>query len=99
MRATEMLIRFIWRRVICGWIRFRWRRNCCRKFGQIRIGVFRMNGEIRDRVSSDLVRRLGGIEELFEGKIPSVLGRNVPAGTRVFISNSTPIRDAEYFFG
>lgn len=37
-------------------------------------------------------------EEMFEGKIPWLLAQHAPAGAVVFISNSTPIRDAEYFW-
>lgn len=33
----------------------------------------------------------------FEGKVPFILGRNLPDGTPVVIANSMPVRDVEYF--
>lgn len=35
---------------------------------------------------------------MFEGKVPFLLSQHLPEETPVFIANSTPIRDAEYFW-
>lgn len=37
-------------------------------------------------------------ERLFEGKIPRLLAEHLPPETPVFIANSMPVRDAEYFW-
>ncbi len=39
-----------------------------------------------------------GCDRVFEGKIPWQLSKVLPAGTPVFIANSMPVRDAEYFW-
>ncbi|HLS28499.1 MAG TPA: 2-succinyl-5-enolpyruvyl-6-hydroxy-3-cyclohexene-1-carboxylic-acid synthase, partial [Opitutales bacterium] len=54
--------------------------------------------DARNRVSSDLAGRFEQCDWMFEGKIARLLGEKAPAGTKIFISNSTPIRDAEFFF-
>jgi 2-succinyl-5-enolpyruvyl-6-hydroxy-3-cyclohexene-1-carboxylate synthase len=41
---------------------------------------------------------LTGLDQLFEGKIPWLLAQCLPQGTPVMIANSTPIRDAEWFW-
>ena len=46
----------------------------------------------------ELERRMAGIAERFEGKVAHTLGRILPEGTQVFIANSMPVRDAEYFW-
>lgn len=50
--------------------------------------------ELKAEVDSALAE----CEELFEGKIAWMLGRHVPAGSSVFVSNSTPVRDVEFFW-
>jgi 2-succinyl-5-enolpyruvyl-6-hydroxy-3-cyclohexene-1-carboxylate synthase len=45
-----------------------------------------------------LDRELGAMDRLFEGKVPWLLARHLPHGTSVFISNSMPVRDAEFFW-
>lgn len=54
----------------------------------------RVNEGVRERIS----RSLETCEALFEGKVPWLLGRHLPAGCTVFISNSMPVRDAEFFW-
>ncbi len=46
----------------------------------------------------ELDRRMAGITERFEGKVAHTLGRILPEGTQVFIANSMPVRDAEFFW-
>lgn len=50
------------------------------------------------RLREEMAKTLEGMEEIFEGKIAWLLSQYVPAGAAVFISNSTPVRDAEYFW-
>lgn len=45
-----------------------------------------------------LGRALEATQPMFEGKIPWLLGRHLPPGASVFFSNSTPVRDAEFFW-
>jgi len=48
--------------------------------------------------SAFLDRELAATSNMFEGKIPWLLSRQLPAGSAVFISNSMPVRDAEFFW-
>lgn len=41
---------------------------------------------------------LAPMTDLFEGKLPWLLARHTPAEAQIFISNSTPVRDAEFFW-
>lgn len=41
---------------------------------------------------------LSQMDRLFEGKVAWMLSQVLPAGTPLFISNSTPIRDVEWFW-
>lgn len=50
------------------------------------------------RIGEEVAISLMECDEMFEGKIPWLLAQHAPAGSVVFISNSTPIRDAEYFW-
>lgn len=49
-------------------------------------------------VLNDLDRALAACEQMFEGKVAWLLSKQAPANAVVFISNSTPVRDAEYFW-
>lgn len=49
---------------------------------------------VAERVASEMER----CDWIFEGKIPWLLSRELPGGTPVFISNSMPVRDAEFFW-
>ncbi len=42
---------------------------------------------------------LASESSLFEGKAAWLLGRNLPAGTPLFVANSMPVRDLEYTWG
>lgn len=41
---------------------------------------------------------MAGREGFFEGKIPWLLSRELPEGSSVFVSNSMPVRDVEFFW-
>lgn len=45
-----------------------------------------------------LDQTLDGLETLFEGKIAWMLSQYLPAETPIFIANSTPVRDVEWFW-
>ena len=54
--------------------------------------------ELEQQVAGPTEAALGNCDFLFEGKVPYLLSRELPPGTPVFIGNSSPIRDAEYFW-
>ncbi len=43
-------------------------------------------------------RRLRDCRFSFEGKVSSILSRSLPRGTPLFVANSMPVRDMEYFW-
>jgi 2-succinyl-5-enolpyruvyl-6-hydroxy-3-cyclohexene-1-carboxylate synthase len=45
-----------------------------------------------------VVRSLGAIDWPFEGKVSAALPGLLPKGTPVFVANSMPVRDVEYFW-
>ncbi len=45
-----------------------------------------------------LVRSLGAIDWPFEGKVSATVSGLLPKGTPVFVANSMPVRDVEYFW-
>ena len=45
-----------------------------------------------------LDQALEAVEEIFEGKVPWLLARSLPADTPLVIANSMPIRDVEWFW-
>ncbi|HVT71520.1 MAG TPA: 2-succinyl-5-enolpyruvyl-6-hydroxy-3-cyclohexene-1-carboxylic-acid synthase [Lacunisphaera sp.] len=45
-----------------------------------------------------LERKVEGTAWMFEGRAVHELSRHLPAGTPVFVANSMPVRDAEYFW-
>lgn len=52
-----------------------------------------------DRAAARLLgARLSALDPLFEGKVSWLLGRQLPAGTPLFIASSMPVRDVEYFW-
>jgi len=53
-----------------------------------------LNRTIQDSIDKIMIER----EDLFEGKIPWLLAECLPKHTPVFIANSMPIRDAEFFW-
>ena len=50
------------------------------------------------RLRPHLDNALEAVEELFEGKVPWLLARCLPADTPLVIANSMPIRDVEWFW-
>ncbi|GAB1540621.1 2-succinyl-5-enolpyruvyl-6-hydroxy-3-cyclohexene-1-carboxylic-acid synthase [Scytonema sp. NUACC21] len=50
------------------------------------------------KVRATVDRTLETMEELFEGKAAWLLSQTLPAGTPIFIANSMPVRDVEYFW-
>lgn len=50
------------------------------------------------KVRQHLDQSLAAMPDLFEGKVPWLMGQHLPRGTAVVIANSMPIRDAEWFW-
>jgi len=53
-----------------------------------------LNQKIQDSIDQTMIER----EDLFEGKIPWLLAQSLPKQTPIFIANSMPIRDVEFFW-
>ena len=52
-----------------------------------------------DRLAcAQLARELADIDWLFEGKAIWTMSRSLPSGTPLFVANSMPVRDLEYFW-
>lgn len=49
------------------------------------------------RLARRLGRVLAGTDELFEGRVSALLPTVLPKGTPLFVANSMPVRDLEYF--
>lgn len=49
------------------------------------------------RMTRQIGRALAAADELFEGQVSALLSRLLPKGTPVFVANSMPVRDLEYF--
>ncbi|MEC4813770.1 MAG: 2-succinyl-5-enolpyruvyl-6-hydroxy-3-cyclohexene-1-carboxylic-acid synthase [Scytonema sp. PMC 1069.18] len=54
--------------------------------------------DVETKVRSSIDRALGNMEELFEGKAAWLLSQILPSQTPVFIANSMPVRDVEFFW-
>ncbi len=54
----------------------------------------KLNTQIQAHIDAEMQSR----EDLFEGKITWLLAQSLPQKTPVFIANSMPIRDAEFFW-
>lgn len=54
----------------------------------------KLNLTIQNSIDQTIIER----EDLFEGKIPWILAESLPNQTPIFIANSMPIRDAEFFW-
>jgi 2-succinyl-5-enolpyruvyl-6-hydroxy-3-cyclohexene-1-carboxylate synthase len=50
------------------------------------------------KVRKDLDQILGEMEELFEGKVAWLISQILPPETPLFIANSMPVRDVEFFW-
>ncbi|MCW6036886.1 2-succinyl-5-enolpyruvyl-6-hydroxy-3-cyclohexene-1-carboxylic-acid synthase [Spirulina subsalsa FACHB-351] len=53
---------------------------------------------LNQQVNTQLNATLDPLETLFEGKLAWLLSQTLPPHTPIFISNSTPVRDVEYFW-
>jgi 2-succinyl-5-enolpyruvyl-6-hydroxy-3-cyclohexene-1-carboxylate synthase len=51
------------------------------------------------QAAAALGKRMGSGNELFEGRAAWLLAKHLPPKTSVFIANSMPVRDVEYFWG
>jgi 2-succinyl-5-enolpyruvyl-6-hydroxy-3-cyclohexene-1-carboxylate synthase len=51
-----------------------------------------------DRVHLAMERKLSRVNWMFEGKVAWLLSRHLPAETPLFVANSMPVRDLEYFW-
>lgn len=54
--------------------------------------------EAEQEMRQTMDTRMAACPDLFEGKIAWVLSQWLPEGTPVFIANSTPVRDVEWFW-
>ena len=50
------------------------------------------------QVKEVINQKMSDTEELFEGKVAWLLPKTLPAQTPVFVANSMPVRDVEYFW-
>lgn len=50
------------------------------------------------KVRADVDQTLANMEELFEGKVAWLLSQTLPPKTPIFIANSMPVRDVEFFW-
>ncbi|MBD2516273.1 2-succinyl-5-enolpyruvyl-6-hydroxy-3-cyclohexene-1-carboxylic-acid synthase [Nostoc sp. FACHB-973] len=50
------------------------------------------------QVRTAVDQTMGDMEELFEGKAAWLISQTLPPGTPLFIANSMPVRDVEYFW-
>jgi 2-succinyl-5-enolpyruvyl-6-hydroxy-3-cyclohexene-1-carboxylate synthase len=49
-------------------------------------------------VRTAIEQTMGNMEELFEGKAAWLISQTLPPGTPLFIANSMPVRDVEFFW-
>ncbi len=61
-------------------------------------GYQRLWASYERKIRAALDARLRGITELFEGKAAWLLGQHLPEDTAMFVANSMPVRDVEYFW-
>ncbi len=54
--------------------------------------------QLEAKVRASIDQTLATMEELFEGKAAWLLSQTLPPGTPIFIANSMPIRDVEFFW-
>ncbi len=53
---------------------------------------------LEQRTADSLQRRLCSIDWLFEGRAAALLAEQLPRETSIFVANSMPVRDVEYFW-
>ena len=61
-------------------------------------GYARMWPLLEAKARAALDGRLGAMTEMFEGRAAWLLAQHLPEGTPVFVANSMPVRDVEYFW-
>lgn len=61
-------------------------------------GYQRLWASLERKARAALDARLQPMTEMFEGRAAWLLAQHLPAGTPVFVSNSMPVRDVEYFW-
>ncbi|HVS51239.1 MAG TPA: 2-succinyl-5-enolpyruvyl-6-hydroxy-3-cyclohexene-1-carboxylic-acid synthase [Opitutaceae bacterium] len=61
-------------------------------------GYQRLWASFERKARAALDTRLGAMTELFEGRAAWLLGQHLPADTPLFVANSMPVRDVEYFW-
>ncbi|NET42240.1 2-succinyl-5-enolpyruvyl-6-hydroxy-3-cyclohexene-1-carboxylic-acid synthase [Okeania sp. SIO2B3] len=54
------------------------------------------NAEVKIREAID--KKMAAINQIFEPKIPWLISQILPKGTPIFIANSMPVRDVEFFW-
>ncbi|NEP85362.1 MAG: 2-succinyl-5-enolpyruvyl-6-hydroxy-3-cyclohexene-1-carboxylic-acid synthase [Okeania sp. SIO2C2] len=54
------------------------------------------NAEVKVREAID--KKMAAINQIFEPKIPWLISQILPQGTPIFIANSMPVRDVEFFW-
>lgn len=60
-------------------------------------GYQRLWASFERKARAALDARVQEITEMFEGRVAWLLAQHLPAGTPIFIANSMPVRDVEYF--
>ena len=72
--------------------------------GAIRKHTWKQSGfccdwsELERRVRNEIDRKMRGCGFAFEGKVPWILSQVLAADTALFVANSMPVRDMEYFW-
>lgn len=61
-------------------------------------GYQRMWSRYDGRARTALDARMMAMPEMFEGRVAGVLAQHLPEGTSLFVANSMPVRDVEYFW-
>jgi 2-succinyl-5-enolpyruvyl-6-hydroxy-3-cyclohexene-1-carboxylate synthase len=55
-------------------------------------------GEAEEQVRRSIDQTLSQLDEPFEGKVAWLLSQHLPLQTPIFVANSTPVRDVEWFW-
>jgi len=61
-------------------------------------GYAQMWPQLEEKARAAIDVRLQAMTEMFEGRAVWLLARHLPAGTPLFVANSMPVRDVEYFW-
>ncbi len=65
---------------------------------QISPAYLKMWCTLEAKVRADIDQTLANMEELFEGKVAWLISQTLPPKTPIFIANSMPVRDVEFFW-